>query len=80
MATSRERIVDTQKRLLVPIKEFEEVGNVEMAKLLSKSIKKTMDALEKDMRQISLKKFVQANQKVEEVSKQLTGWQKFIKN
>lgn len=49
LATLRERIVDTQKRLLVPIKEFEEVGNAEMAKLLTKSIKKTMDALENDL-------------------------------
>ena len=32
--------------------------------------------LMKDMRQISLKRFVQVNQRVEEVSKQLTGWQK----
>ena len=36
--------------------------------------------LMKDMRQINLKRFVQVNQKVEEVSKQLTGWQKSIKN
>ena len=35
--------------------------------------------LMKDMRQVSLKIFVQVNQKVEEVSKQLTGWQKSIK-
>lgn len=32
--------------------------------------------LMKDLRQISLKRFVQVNQKVEDVSKQLTGWQK----
>ena len=32
--------------------------------------------LMKDMHQISVKKFVQVNQKVEDVSKQLTGWQK----
>jgi hypothetical protein len=36
--------------------------------------------LMKDLQQISLKKFVQVNQKVEEVSKQLTGWQKSMKN
>ena len=36
--------------------------------------------LMKDLHQISLKKFVQVNQKVEEVSKQLTGWQKSAKN
>jgi hypothetical protein len=32
--------------------------------------------LMKDLRQINLKRFVQVNQKVEDVSKQLTGWQK----
>jgi hypothetical protein len=32
--------------------------------------------LMKDLHQISLEKFVQANQSVENVSKQLTGWQK----
>lgn len=30
----------------------------------------------KDMKQISLKEFVKVNQSVENVSKQLTGWQK----
>lgn len=49
LATLRERIVDTQQRLLVPIHEFEEAGNPEMAKLLTRSIKKTLDALEKDL-------------------------------
>lgn len=49
LATLRERLVETQKRLLVPIKEFEEVGNVEMAKLLTKSIKKSIDAIGKDL-------------------------------
>lgn len=32
--------------------------------------------LMKDLKQISLKRFVQVNIKVENVSKQLTGWQK----
>ena len=36
--------------------------------------------LMKDMHQISLKKFVQVNKKVEDVSKQLTGWQKTVKS
>jgi len=35
--------------------------------------------LMKDLRQISLKKFVQVNKQVESVSKQLTGWQKSVK-
>ena len=34
--------------------------------------------LMKDMKQISLKKFVEVNKSVENVSKQLTGWQKSI--
>ncbi len=35
--------------------------------------------LMKDMHQISIDKFVKVNQSVENVSKQLTGWQKSIK-
>ena len=35
--------------------------------------------LMKDLKQISLKKFVQVNKQVENVSKQLTGWQKSLK-
>ena len=34
--------------------------------------------LMKDLRQISLEKFVQVNKRVENVSKQLTGWQKSV--
>jgi transposase len=52
LVTLRERIVDTQKRLMAPIKEFEDIGSQEMAKLLTKSIKKTIDALEKDLASI----------------------------
>ena len=33
----------------------------------------------KDMQQISIKQFVQINESVENVSKQLSGWQKSIK-
>jgi len=35
--------------------------------------------LMKDLHQIGLKKFVDVNKKVEEVSKQLTGWQKAMR-
>ena len=35
--------------------------------------------LMKDMHQINLHKFVEVNKKVEEVSKQLTGWQKAMR-
>lgn len=34
--------------------------------------------LMKDLKQISIKKFVQVNKQVENVSKQLTGWQKSV--
>ncbi len=34
----------------------------------------------KDLKQINLKCFVQVNEKVEDVSKQLTGWQKSVKS
>ena len=34
----------------------------------------------KDLKQISLKKFVLVNKHIENVSKQLTGWQKKMKN
>ncbi len=34
--------------------------------------------LMKDMKQIDLKVFVRVNERVEEVSKQLTGWQKSV--
>ncbi len=36
--------------------------------------------LTKDLRQISLPKFVEINEKIENVSKQLTGWQKSVKS
>ena len=36
--------------------------------------------LMKDLKQISLKKFVHVNKKVENVSRQLTGWHKSVKS
>lgn len=52
LAILRERLVDSVKRLTVPIKEFEDVGNIEMAKLLTKSIKKTLQALNDDISRV----------------------------
>jgi transposase len=52
LAILRERLVDSVKRLTVPIKEFEDVGNIEMAKLLTKSIKKTLKALDDDIARV----------------------------
>lgn len=58
LATLRERLVETQKKIVVPIKEFEEVGNLEMAKMLTKSIKKSIDAIDKDLVNIEKKMIV----------------------
>ena len=49
LASLRERLVETIKRLTVPIQEFEQIGNLAMSKLLSKSIKKSLSAIEKDL-------------------------------
>jgi transposase len=55
LASLRERLVETRKRLLTPIQEFEEMGNIEMAKLLTKAIKSSLTALEKDLRNVEVK-------------------------
>lgn len=52
LASLRERLVDTKKRLVTPIKEFEDVGNLGMAKLLAKSIKNSLSAIEKDLKNV----------------------------
>jgi transposase len=52
LATLRERLVETRKRLLTPIQEFEEIGNLEMAKFLTKTIKSSLAALEKDLKNV----------------------------
>lgn len=55
LSSLRQRIVDTKKRLIVPIQEFEQTGNLPMAKLLSNSIKKSLRALDKDLRLVEAK-------------------------
>jgi transposase len=55
LASLRERLVDTKKRLITPIKEFEDVGNMVMAKLLSKTIKNSLAALDKDLKNTEAK-------------------------
>jgi transposase len=55
LAILRERLVESVKRLTVPIKEFEDVGNVDMAELLNKlnkSIKRTLKALDDDITRV----------------------------
>jgi transposase len=54
LATVRERLVETLKKLNTPIKEMEETGQSAMAKMLKKSIKKTLTAIEKDLSNIEV--------------------------
>ena len=55
LATLRERLVETKKRLTTPIKEFEDVGDIAMAKLLTKTIKSSLSAIDKDLKNIETK-------------------------
>lgn len=54
LAVLRERLVETRKRLLVPIEEFRQVGNNAMANLLQKAIDKSIAALEDDIAGIEM--------------------------
>jgi transposase len=51
----RRRLVETKKRLETPIKEFEEIGNTAMAKLLTKTIKSSLAAIDKDLTNVESK-------------------------
>lgn len=62
--------VNTRKDKEVVLQEARE--RIEVIRLLIR--------LMKDLKQISLKKYVTVNVKVEEVSKQLTGWQRSVKS
>ena len=55
LASLRERLVETKKKLITPIKEFEDVGEVTMAKLLAKAIKSSLAAIDKDLKNIEVK-------------------------
>ena len=49
LAALRERLVETRKRLLTPVNEFRQYGNEAMAKMLEKSMSKSIKAIEKDI-------------------------------
>lgn len=55
LASLRERLVETKKKLINPIKEFEDIGNSEMAKLLNKTIKHSLVAIDKDLKNTEAK-------------------------
>ena len=49
LAALRERLVETKKRLLTPVEEFRTMGNDTMAKMLEKSMRKSVRAIESDL-------------------------------
>ncbi len=49
LAALRERLVETKKRLLTPVEEFRQMGNDSMAKILEKSMRKSIRAIEADL-------------------------------
>ena len=55
LATLRERMVITQKRLVTPIDELRNAGDDKMADLLYKSIKKSINAIDADLKKIEVK-------------------------
>ena len=55
LASLRDRMVQTQKKLKTPIDELEAVGEKKMAELLAKSISKSLKAIDSDIKQIELK-------------------------
>jgi len=55
LATLRDRMVQTQKRLLTPLKELRDAGQQKMADFLQKSIKKSISAIDADLNKIEAK-------------------------
>ena len=55
LASLRDRMVQTQKKLQTPIDELEAIGEKKMAELLAKSISKSLKAIDSDIKQIELK-------------------------
>ena len=55
LASLRDRMVQTQKKLQTPIDELEAVGEKKMAELLAKSISKSLKAIDADIKQIEAK-------------------------
>jgi transposase len=54
LSALRERLVETRKRLMTPVEELFKSGNETMAKVLERSMGKTMKGLEKDLKAIEL--------------------------
>ena len=74
LASLRERLVETKKKLIVPIKEFEEIGNIAMARLLTKTIRKSLNAIDKDLKNVeaSIIDIVNEDENLKELYKLIT--------
>jgi len=48
----RDRLVETKKRLLVPVEEFKEYGDAAMTKLLEKAMAKSVNAINSDLEKL----------------------------
>lgn len=55
LATLRDRMVQTQKRLITPLEELRDAGQQKMADFLEKSIKKSINAIDADLKKIETK-------------------------
>lgn len=55
LATLRDRMVQTQKRLITPLEELRDAGQQKMADYLEKSIRKSINAIDADLKKIELK-------------------------
>ncbi len=55
LASLRDRMVQTQKKLQTPIDELEAVGEKKMSELIAKSISKSLKAIDADIKAIELK-------------------------
>lgn len=75
LASLRERLVETKKRLVNPIKEFEDVGNIAMAKLLTKTIKNSLAAIDKDLKNVetSIVDIVNGDENLKQLYKLVTS-------
>lgn len=52
LSVLRERLVETKKKLLTPVEELQQVGSTDLAKMLHRSMSKTIKGLDKDLKAI----------------------------
>lgn len=75
LAALRERLVETKKRLLTPVEEFRQMGNDSMAKILEKSMRKSIRAIEADLEGIEhqIKEIIDNDDQLQKLYKLVTS-------